>query len=304
VRQSIRGYTDAVIEQASASDLTLVAGELAGVVDLLGGSQDLRLVLTDPDVPLPARRAVVTDLLESRVTNTTLRLVTYALQADRAPEFVSDVTWLAERVDAGAHRLAPVGDVVLGRHAAVERVDGYATALLQDVPDKRALSDIEDELFRFMRIVAGSNELLAALSNRELDAATRRHLVVDLLQGRATPTTTRLAAYATQVGRPRDYETLLGHLVDRVAAESNRRLAIVRTAVDLDDERRGQLAGALSQVAGHAVDIRVTVDPTVLGGFVATIGDTVVDGSTRHRLDLLKARLDTPEADFTIGDSS
>ena len=110
--------------------------------------------------------------------------------------------------------------------------------------------------------------------------------------------------YATQVGRPRDYEALLGTLVDRVAAESNRRLAEVRTAVELDDDRRRQLAGALSRVAGRSVDVRVTVDPTVLGGFVATIGDTVVDGSTRHRLDLLKDRLDTPEAEFTIGEPS
>jgi F-type H+-transporting ATPase subunit delta len=255
-------------------------------------------------VALPARRGVLTDLLESRVSTTTLRLVTFALEADRATAFFDDLIWLAERLDAAAHDLAPVGDVVLGRHAAEERIDGYATALLQDIPDKRALGDVEDELFRFMRIVAGSGALLAALSDRDIDAAARRSLVVDLLQGRATPTTNRLAAYATQVGRPRDYETLLAYLVDRVAAESNRRLALVRTAVDLDEERRRQLAGALGRVAGHAVDIRVTVDPAVLGGFVATIGDTVVDGSTRHRLDLLKARLDTPEADFTTGEPS
>lgn len=74
--------------------------------------------------------------------------------------------------------------------------------------------------------------------------------------------------------------------------------------MSIDDDRRRELAGALSRVAGHSVDIRATVDPTVLGGFVATIGDTVVDGSSRHRLDLLKARLDTPEAEFTIGEPS
>jgi F-type H+-transporting ATPase subunit delta len=304
VRQSIRGYTDAVIEEASPGDLAGVANELAGIVALLRGSPDLRFVLGDPDVAAPARRGVITDLLESRVSPTTLRLVLFALEAERAGEFLDNLIWLAERVDAAAHRLVPIGDVVLGRHAAVERMDGYATALLQDIPDKRALGDIEDELFRYMRIVAGSGELLEALSNREIDAATRRSLVEDLLRGRASPTTTRLAAYATQVGRPRDYENLLAHLVDRVAAESNRRLATVRTAVDLDGDRRRHLATALSRVAGHDVDIRVTVDPTVLGGFVATIGDMVVDGSTRHRLDLLKARLDTPEADFTTGEPS
>lgn len=304
MRQSIRGYTDAVIEEASPGDLAGVANELAGIVALLRGSPDLRFVLGDPDVAAPARRGVITDLLESRVSPTTLRLVLFALEAERAGEFLDNLIWLAERVDAAAHRLVPIGDVVLGRHAAVERMDGYATALLQDIPDKRALGDIEDELFRYMRIVAGSGELLEALSNREIDAATRRSLVEDLLRGRASPTTTRLAAYATQVGRPRDYENLLAHLVDRVAAESNRRLATVRTAVDLDGDRRRHLATALSRVAGHDVDIRVTVDPTVLGGFVATIGDMVVDGSTRHRLDLLKARLDTPEADFTTGEPS
>jgi F-type H+-transporting ATPase subunit delta len=305
VRQSIRGYTDAIIEQAGADgELAQVASELAGIGELLDGSVDLRRVLSDPDVPVTARRGVVTDLLQSRVSATTLRLVTFALNADRAPEFPENVGWLASRIDASARHLVPVGDVVLGRSASIERVDGYATALLQDIDDRGSLGDIEDELFRFMRVVDGSDDLLAALSNRDLDAGARRSIVVDLLQGRATSTTIRLASYATQVGRPRDYANLLAHLVDRVAAESNRRLAVVRTAVDLDDARRSQLAGVLARIAGHNVDVRVTVDPAVLGGFVATIGDTVVDGSTRHRLDLLRARLDTPEADITLGERS
>jgi F-type H+-transporting ATPase subunit delta len=305
VRQSIRGYTDAVIEQVGArGELAEVASELQSIVDLVRGSQDLRWVLTDPDAPVPARRGVVIDLLEPRVRPSSLRLVIFALEADRATEFEDDLAWLASRIDAAADDLVPVGDVTLGRRAAVERVDGYATALLQDIEDRELFGDIEDELFRFMRIVAGSDELVAALTTREIDVRARRSLVVDLLQGRASSATIRLAAYATQIGRPRDYEFLLSHLVDRVAAETNRRLAIVRTAVALDEPRRAHLAGALSQVAGRAVDIRVTVDPTVLGGFVATIGDTVVDGSTRHRLDLLKARLDMPEADLTRGDAS
>ena len=114
----------------------------------------------------------------------------------------------------------------------------------------------------------------------------------------------RLAAYTTQVGRPRDYEALLSHLVDWVAAESNRRLAEVRVPVDLDDDRRRQLAEALSRVAGRPVDVLVTIDPAVLGGFVATMGDTVVDGSTRHRLELLKERLNSPEAEIITGGPS
>jgi F-type H+-transporting ATPase subunit delta len=300
VRQSIRGYTESVVESMMGdAQLARTAEELTSVLALLDSSRDLRFVLADPGVPVSSRRAVLTDLLQSRVGPATLRLVSFAMDADRATEFRDDVEWVAIHVDAAARNLRPVGDVVLGHRAAEERVDGYATGVLEDIDNRDALGGVEDELFRFLRIVGGSEPLMAALSDRDLPPSIRKGLVVDLLQGRASSTSVRLAAYATQVGRPRDYEALLSHLVDRVAAESNRRLAEVRVPIELDDDRRQQLAEALRRVTGHPVDVRVTVDPTVLGGFVATVGDTVVDGSTRHRLELLKERLSMPEAEIT-----
>jgi F-type H+-transporting ATPase subunit delta len=146
--------------------------------------------------------------------------------------------------------------------------------------------------------------LSTALSDREAPAAARHSLVEDLLRGKVDPTTMRLAAYAAQIGRPRDYRALIGYLVDRVVAESNRRLAEVRAPVELDGSQREALATALSQIVGHGVEIRVTIDPSVLAGFVATVGDTVVDGSARHRLEILKERLASPEATITTGDRS
>ncbi|HLI24003.1 MAG TPA: F0F1 ATP synthase subunit delta, partial [Acidimicrobiales bacterium] len=152
--------------------------------------------------------------------------------------------------------------------------------------------------FRFARVVEGTDDLRSALTDRDVPAPARRRLVVDLLQGRASAETVRLAAYATGVGRARDYLLLLDELVARVAEESNRRVAEVRAAVDLDDGQRRRLAAALGRIVGRDVDLRVEVDRQVLGGFVATIGDTVVDGSVRHRLDLLKERLIMPEANI------
>jgi F-type H+-transporting ATPase subunit delta len=305
LRQSIRGFTDAVIEQTTdAGELARTAAELAAFLQLIDNNQDLRRVLTDPGVPAPARRAVVTDLLDGQVGPTTLRLLTFPIEADRATELREDVAWLAARIDAAARDLTPVGDVVLGRRGAEERLEGYAAGLLERLDDRGVLDNVEDDLFRFMRTVSASEELLGALTNRDLAPGVRRSIVVELLQGRATPTTVSLAAYATKVGRPRDYLELLAHLIDRVAAERDRRLAEVRVPIELDEERRQHLADALGQVAGHPVQVRLTVDRTVLGGFIATMGDTVVDGSTRHRLDLLKERLTMPEAEITIGDAS
>jgi F-type H+-transporting ATPase subunit delta len=306
VRQAIRGYADGIIatSQGGGSSLADLASELSGVSGILAGSDDLKRALADSGVPAESRRALLADLFGSRVSAVTMELVSFALDADRAAETVADIEWLAERFDAAAHQMAPVGDIVLGHKAAEERLDGYATAILRHVDAGRALAEVEDELFRFSRVVAGNEQLSAALSSRDYPVSARHGLVVDLLKGKAGAATTLMAAYATQVGRPRDYQVLLDSLVTRVAAESNRRLAEVRSAVEMDDQQQAKLAEALSRAVGHGVEIRVAVDPSVIAGFVATIGDTVVDASARHQLEVLKERLVLPEVAITTGESA
>lgn len=310
MRQSIRGFADGVIELSkggrSAGDPGapgVLAGELRAVRRLIDSSEDLRRVLSDSGVPTASRRAVVTDLLQSRVGAPTLQLVCFAIEADRASDIPDDVDWLTTRAAAAERGATPSGEPVLGHKSAEERLDGYATAMLAPVDSESELTTIEDQLFRFLRTVASSEELRGALSSRAIPQSARQAVVEDLLRGKASDTAVRLASYATRVGRPRDYESLLGFLVDRVASENNRRLADVRAPVELDESQRSELAGALSRLVGHNVDVRVTVDKAVLGGFVATIGDTVVDGSARHRLEILKERLVLPEATLTTGDS-
>ncbi|HWE54478.1 MAG TPA: ATP synthase F1 subunit delta [Acidimicrobiales bacterium] len=305
MRQSIRGYTDGVIQLAAPtgeSSLGTLASELAAVNGVIGGSDDLRRALADPGVALEARRGVVTDLFSQHVGATTMRLLSFVLGAARASETPADVAWLAARLDAAKRGEAPIADIVLGVSGAEERVDGYASAILETVQGEKAIGDLEDELFRFSRVVAGSEQLGAALSSRDYSKEARRAIVSDLLKDKVSPAALALATYATQVGRPRDFEALLTTLVDRVAAESNRRLAEVRSAVELDDNQRRQLAAALGRAVGRDVDVRVTVDPSVVAGFVATIGDLVVDASARRQLELLKERLIMPEANITTGE--
>ena len=304
MRQSIRGYADGLISLSKRSadsgapgwaTLATVTSDLVSVRAVLAGSEDLRRALSDPGIPLAARRGVLHDLFVSRIDAGTMHLLDFVLGADRATETVADLDWLSERLEAAAKRMEPVGDVVLGTKAAEERLDGYATALLETVQGAPALSAIEDELFRFSQVVAGSEPLRTALTDREVPAPNRRKVVNDLLTGKVGAVTASLAEYATLVGRPRDFEAFLGVLIDRIAAESNRRLADVRSAVELDDRQRAALAAALGRAVGRDVEVRVTIDPSVVAGFVATIGDTVVDGSARHQLELLKERLVSPE---------
>jgi F-type H+-transporting ATPase subunit delta len=86
----------------------------------------------------------------------------------------------------------------------------------------------------------------------------------------------------------------LGALVDLVAKEANRRVADVRSAIELSAQQRARLTAALTSFTGYPVDVRATADPQLLGGFVANIGDLVIDASLRHRVELAREALLEP----------
>jgi F-type H+-transporting ATPase subunit delta len=72
------------------------------------------------------------------------------------------------------------------------------------------------------------------------------------------------------------------------AAEQQKAVAEVRSAIELTPDQRERLAAAISSATGKQVEVKVVVDPSVLGGIVTTVGDTVIDGSVRSRLEQLK----------------
>ena len=77
-------------------------------------------------------------------------------------------------------------------------------------------------------------------------------------------------------------------LTARSAEARDRAVAEVRSAVPLDDETVDRLARALAARIGNQVEVRVVVDESILGGLVARVGDTVIDGSVRTRLERLR----------------
>ena len=84
----------------------------------------------------------------------------------------------------------------LGRVGATARLDGYATAVLAAVRGERALGEIEDELFRFVRIVEGNDQLRVALTTGELSSDSRASIIRELLEAHARPDSARMASYA------------------------------------------------------------------------------------------------------------
>jgi F-type H+-transporting ATPase subunit delta len=171
------------------------------------------------------------------------------------------------------------------------RIDGYARALFEVARAEGTLDQVEDELFRFARSYESSESLRTALTDDEIPVTKRLAIVEDLLGGKASNTTTQLLSMVVGSGRGRDLPAIINSLVARASSAKNLEVAEVRSAVALSADQQTRLAAALANATGKQVNLKVVVDPSVIGGLVATVGDTVIDGSVRTRIDQLKSRL-------------
>ena len=172
-----------------------------------------------------------------------------------------------------------------------DRIDGYARGLFELARAEGTLDEVEDELFRFARSYEASDQLRNALTDELVPAERRQGIVESLLGGKATPTTVQLVGLVVGSGRGRDLPAIIDRLVQRASTSKNLEVAEVRSAVPLSVDQQDRLKAALANATGKQLNVKVIVDPSVLGGLVATVGDTVIDGSVRARLDQLKSRL-------------
>ena len=173
----------------------------------------------------------------------------------------------------------------------MDRVEAYTAAIFEVAKAEGNLDEVADELFRFARVFESNDELRMALTDRALPAERRQAIVDDLLGAVALPLTTSLIGFVVTAGRGRDLPAIVEQLVDRAAAEREHVVAEVKSAIELTPEQRDRLAAALSSSLNKQVEVKVVVDPTVLGGLAVQVGDTVIDGSVRHRLEQLKEQM-------------
>jgi F-type H+-transporting ATPase subunit delta len=168
------------------------------------------------------------------------------------------------------------------------RIDFYADAFRLVLQAEGGANEVVDELFRFARVVEGSDELRDALSDPHIPAERRQQIVEDVLTGKATATTLGLVSMVVATGRVHELTEIVDSLLEKTSTEGSRVIAQVRSAVPLTDDQKARLAEALKANTGKDVDLVVVVDPEVLGGLVTQIGDTVIDGSVRQRLSQLR----------------
>ena len=283
---TLQGYAAAVMESAGADGLGALAGDLESIEQLVLSHGTLRAALSDTAVPGSARRAVMLDLLEGRVGEPARRLAAFGCMAVPAQDVATALSWLSLRVRHVAEG-RDTEEPSLSLTQARQRVAGFATALYEDMSTSE-LESLEDDLFRFARIVGATPELRSALTDRDLAVAARQGLVTQLLEGKVPATTLSLVRYAVTGGRARDIVGTLDFLVEQTALARGWRIARVRAARPIDDAQRNELADALGSLAGGPVELQVEIDESLLSGARIRIGDLQVDATARGRIDALR----------------
>lgn len=289
MKPRLEGYAAAVLEAVHGDDAARLAADLAAVDQTFGSNATLRSALTDTSVAPAARRAVLDDLLDQKVSAPARRAAGFAAAAVPAPEVPVAINWLAHRARLAAEG-QDMAEVVVGHLAARDRVGGFAAAVFEELPVDR-LEEIEDELFRFARTVETTPALRAALADRDLPVSARRGVVDQLLTGKVQAATLRLVDYAIAGGRPRDILGTLFWLVDLTAEARGWRVAQVDSARQVDEDERTLLSDSLARLAGSPVELQVKIDPSLLAGVRVRIGDLQVEATARGRLEELREHM-------------
>jgi F-type H+-transporting ATPase subunit delta len=257
------GALDELIDRSTAADLATLADQLASVTAVLDREAGLRRTLADPAAEPDRRQALFERLFGDQLDVRALELLRPLVR-----ERWSSSRDLADAVET------------LSRRAALGVAERSGT-----------LDDVEDQLFRFGRILDAEPRLRQTLEDRNVPAPRRIELLDRLIGDRVDPTTRRLLEQAVTAPRGDSLERTVGELVELSAARRERYVAYVTAPAPLTERQETRLAETLARIYGRQVSVQVSVEPELLGGLIVRVNDEVIDGSVLSRLSGLRHRL-------------
>jgi len=170
--------------------------------------------------------------------------------------------------------------------------NAYAKALADIAEAEGVLARVDAEFTAVAAAYESNDQLRSTIGDQAIPVERRQGIVEQLLAGKgAHPLTAQLLGMVIGAGRGRDLSAIASAIGNRNSSSQGRAVAEVRSAVALSEDQQRRLGEQLAKAVGTEVNVKVIVDPSVVGGLVATVGDKVIDGSVRTKLDRVKARL-------------
>ena len=256
---------DEVAADLGPDQLSSVADDLASVAKLLTRESVLTRHLADPaDDPTP-KVGLLETLLEGKVGDTSLEV----LKAAVSGRWSSD----ANLVDAVEH---------------VARL-----ALLVRAEREEVAGDVEEQLFRFSRILDTQPGLATLLSDYSAPTEGRVKLLRDVLDSGSgvNATTVQLLSQTVELLRGERADDAVLDLAELAVARRGEVVAHVSAAADLSDAQRTRLTEVLTRIYGHPVSLQLHINPELLGGLNIAVGDEVIDGTLSSKLAAAETKL-------------
>lgn len=167
-------------------------------------------------------------------------------------------------------------------------IDGYAAALLEIARAEGDVAGLSDEIYRAAKALGADAQLRDTLADPQVPAGRKQGIVEDLLGPRVSPPAAAAVGMLVAAGQTVHLDDIAARMAELAAERQGSVVAEVRSAVDLDAGQVARLEAALAKATGRRVEAKVVVDPSVLGGLVAKIGDTVFDGTVKSRFDEMR----------------
>jgi ATP synthase F0 subunit b/ATP synthase F1 delta subunit len=267
-RESLAALVDKFEEVTAGLEpdqLSTVADELASVAKLLAQEKILTRHLADPaDDPSP-KIGLLETLLEGKVGDTALE----ALKAAVSGRWSTD----ANLIDAVEH---------------VARL-----ALLVRAEREDQAGEVEEQLFRFGRILDSQPRLSTLLSDYSASAAGRVKLVSDVLESGSgvSPTTAQLLSQTIELLRGERADDAVIDLAELAVARRGEVVAHVSAAAELSNAQRTRLTEVLTRIYGHPASVQLQINPELLGGLNIAVGDEIIDGTLSSKLAAAETKL-------------
>ena len=256
---------DEVAAELNSDELSSLADDLASVAKLLFRETNLTRHLADPaDDPSP-KVGLLQRVLAGKVGDPALEVLKTAVSG----------RWSADSnlVDAVEH-VARLALLVRG-----ERDD--------------QAGEVEEQLFRFGRVLDAQPRLTTLLSDYTAPAAGRVELLKDVLGGSSdvNPVTADLLSQTIELLRGERADDAVVDLAELAVARRGEVVAHVDAAAELSDAQRTRLTEVLTRIYGHPVAVQMQIIPELLGGLNIAVGDEVIDGTLSSRLAAAETKL-------------
>jgi len=161
----------------------------------------------------------------------------------------------------------------------------YAKAILEIARQENAIDVVTEDFRTVGAAIEASRDLQVFLETPVIDNRVKETILREIFKGKLGAVMDRFIALLTRKGRAGDLTAIVDAFFQLLDQQQNIVSATITTAISLGDEQKKAIENRLHQLSGKNIRATYAVDPTIVGGFRARFGDTMIDASVRHQLD-------------------